>query len=302
MKITSKMLCYPILGLLCSQTPVQARVGTASLKTPVILSDTHQKRPNHVLLKDCLKDLEAKFNVSIAYQTELLENVEIDTKILGAIERETSIEKRLDKILKDLKITYQKSREGFYVLYREGNSSGKQARGTIDQSALLKADATQAYANKAFGISGKVVDKVNGAAIPGVNILLKGSNIGTTTDVDGAYRLDVPTTDGILVFSYIGFVTQEVPIANKSVIDVVLNENVQALSEVVVTALGFKEAADRLGSTSSKVSGDAITKSGETSLINGLAGKAAGVQISRAAGDPGAALRVLSSFDYSSLF
>ena len=289
MKITSKMLCYPILGLICIQSPVEAGIMASFPKTTNVLLDAHQKRPSHVLLKDCMRDLETKFNVSIAYQTELLENVEIDTKVINSIEKDATIEKRLDKILKDLKITYQKSREGFYVLYKEGNSSNKQARNTIDPSALLKADATESYQNKAFGITGKVVDKVNGAAIPGVNILLKGSNIGTTTDVDGGYKLDVPTTDGTLVYSYIGFVTQEIPIANKSVIDVILNENVQALSEVVVTALGFKEAADRLGSTSSKVSGDAITKSGETSLINGLSGKAAGVQISRAAADPGAA-------------
>lgn len=142
---------------------------------------------------------------------------------------------------------------------------------------------------KAFAVSGIVREKSGGSGIPGVSILLKGTSMGTITDVDGKYRLEVPAPDGILIFSYIGFNTQEVPVNNRSEVNVTLVENVSILSEVVVTALGFKEAADRLGSTSSKVTGESLTRSGETSVINGLSGKAAGVQVSRTAGDPGAA-------------
>lgn len=248
------------------------------------------RQPQYIQLKDGLNALEGKFNVSIAYQTGLVDQIQIDRKLLVPPDKDATIESMLETILKDSKIHYRKSREGFYLLYKEENAPKTQVKNTGDSpNVMLKVDASPAYDSKAFGVSGKVTEKTTGGGIPGVNILLKGANIGTVTDEHGGFRIEVPSTDGVLVFSYIGYVTQEVPIANQSVVNVVLAENVQALSEVVVTASGFKEAADRLGSTSSKVAGEALAKSGETSVINGLAGKAAGVQVSRAAGDPGAA-------------
>lgn len=247
-------------------------------------------QPQYIQLRDGLKELEGKFNVSIAYQTGLVDNIQINRKLLVAESKEATIESMLETVLKDAKIHYKKSREGFYLLFKDDNPPKAETKNTdAPQGVILKADADAAYDSKAFGVTGKVTDKANGGGIPGVNILLKGVNLGTVTDEHGAFKLEVPSTDGILVFSYIGYVTQEIAIAGQSVLNVVLAENVQALSEVVVTASGFKEAADRLGSTSSKVAGEALTRSGETSVINGLAGKAAGVQISRAAGDPGAA-------------
>lgn len=138
-------------------------------------------------------------------------------------------------------------------------------------------------------ISGKVLDGDSNNGVPGVSVVLKGSTIGTLTDAEGRYELKISVESGILVFSSIGYETQEISLGSQSILDVNLTESSKALSEVVVTALGFKEKADRLGSTSSKVAGDQIVKSGESSFINGLAGKASGVQISRAAGDPGAA-------------
>lgn len=141
----------------------------------------------------------------------------------------------------------------------------------------------------AKSISGKVLDGESNFGVPGVSVVLKGTSIGTLTDSEGNYQLNINVDSGILVFSSIGYETQEVAIGSHTILDVKLIESNKTLSEVVVTALGFKEKADRVGSTSSKVSGDKIVKSGESSFINGLAGKASGVQISRAAGDPGAA-------------
>ncbi|WP_244818797.1 SusC/RagA family TonB-linked outer membrane protein [Dyadobacter pollutisoli] len=288
MKNISRIFLYTLPWLTGILAPVQGQMVSYLIRD----RQTHEsQKPQYIQLKDGLKELEGKYNVSIAYQTGLVEDIVINTKLMTAGGRDATIESMLDIVLRDSKIQYRKSREGFYVLFKDDSTSGKnQAKNTGGPSvSMLKVDSSSEYDTKAFGITGKVTDKANGNGIPGVNILLKGANIGTVSDVDGAYKIDVPTTEGILVFSYIGYVTQEVPIANKSVLDVVLGENVQALSEVVVTALGFKEAADRLGSTSSKVAGEALAKSGETSVINALAGKAAGVQISRAAGDPGAA-------------
>jgi TonB-linked SusC/RagA family outer membrane protein len=289
MKTTFRVLLYPFAWIVLCQVEVHAQMVASISKSKRL--NREQQQPQFIALKDCLSKLEGKYNVSIAYETELLENVQVHTRLMNSLAKNASLESSLDVILKDIKIQYRKYREGFYILYKEENPASKQQSKTNNDSAanMLRADLGAEYANKAFGVSGKITDKANGNGIPGVNVLLKGANIGTTTDIEGNFKIDVPSTDGTLVFSYIGYVTQEVPIANQSVVNVVLAEDVQALSEVVVTALGFKEAADRLGSTSSKVTGEAISRSGETSVINALAGKAAGVQISRAAADPGAA-------------
>src|SRR5690606_10182766 len=83
--------------------------------------------------------------------------------------------------------------------------------------------------------------------LPGVSVLIKGTSSGTITDIDGGFALDDVDDDDILVFSYMGFVTQEIPVEGKSVITVTLIENVESLNEVVVTALGIKRDAKKVG-------------------------------------------------------
>ncbi|MFZ6011374.1 MAG: SusC/RagA family TonB-linked outer membrane protein [Bacteroidota bacterium] len=138
-------------------------------------------------------------------------------------------------------------------------------------------------------INGRVTSAEDGSALPGVNVVLKGTSQGAVTDADGQYTLSVsPSGDGVLVFSFIGLQTLEAGIAGRSVIDVSLKQDVTQLSEVVVTALGLEVSKDKLGSATSKVAGSAVKNSGEATLINGLAGKAAGVYVNRSTGDPGA--------------
>ncbi|GAA4401646.1 SusC/RagA family TonB-linked outer membrane protein [Nibrella viscosa] len=138
-------------------------------------------------------------------------------------------------------------------------------------------------------IKGKLTSE-EGEALPGVNVVIKGTTIGASTSADGNYSLTIPAAHakGTLIFSFIGMKTEEVPIGNQSIISMTLKSNNLALSEVVVTALGFKENRDRLGATSSKIEAGDLKRSGETGIINGMAGRAAGVRVTRSAGDPGA--------------
>ena len=122
-------------------------------------------------------------------------------------------------------------------------------------------------------------------------MVIKGTNIGASTDAEGAYTIAVPDNllkNGVLVYSFIGMKTTEVPIGNQSSITVRLQHDETSLDEVIVSALGFKENADKRGATASKIEAKDIVRSGETGVINGMSGKAAGVQITRSAGDPGA--------------
>lgn len=137
-------------------------------------------------------------------------------------------------------------------------------------------------------VSGRITSTEDGSPLPGVNVVIKGTTNGTVTDVDGNYKLNVPAGGGALIFSFIGLQTQEVTIGDRNVVDVSLSLDVTQLSEVVVTALGLEADRDRFGSATSQIGGNAVAKSGEPTLINGLSGKASGVNIVRSSGDPGA--------------
>ncbi|WP_338875213.1 SusC/RagA family TonB-linked outer membrane protein [Spirosoma sp. SC4-14] len=140
-------------------------------------------------------------------------------------------------------------------------------------------------------IKGIVTSGDDNSPTPGVNVVVKGTVIGVSTNAEGAYTISVPENqakNGVLIFSFIGMKTAEVPIGSKTSISVSLEHDATSLDEVIVSALGFKENADKLGSTAAKIEAKDIVRSGETGVINGMSGKAAGVQITRSAGDPGA--------------
>jgi TonB-linked SusC/RagA family outer membrane protein len=141
-------------------------------------------------------------------------------------------------------------------------------------------------------IKGQVKDEKNQENIPGVTVLVSGTNIGTSTDSNGNFSISVPNDAKQLNFSSIGYNAKVVALGSQSFINVILVEDAVNLQEVVVNALGFKTKKDRTGSTSSSVSSEAIRSSGEANILNSLAGKASGVKIARANGDPGAGTNI----------
>ncbi|WPP51464.1 SusC/RagA family TonB-linked outer membrane protein [Catalinimonas niigatensis] len=132
-------------------------------------------------------------------------------------------------------------------------------------------------------ITGQVTDE-NNVPLPGVNILVKGTAIGTVTDVEGNYRLSAPDDATALVFSFIGYATEEVEIGNQNVINVSIMPDIQALSEVVVTALGMEQEKRKLGYTVTELKGGELAQTNEVNPINALQGKVAGVQIDQGGG------------------
>lgn len=135
-------------------------------------------------------------------------------------------------------------------------------------------------------IQGTISD-ANGP-LPGANVVELGTTNGVSTDFDGNFQITVSNDAAVLEISYTGFLTQTVAVGNQTTMEIQLLEDTQQLNEVVVTALGFTEARDKQGATSSIVSTKAVVRSGETTLANTLSGKASGLRISRSNGDPGA--------------
>ncbi|WP_354333952.1 TonB-dependent receptor [Pedobacter sp. CG_S7] len=134
-------------------------------------------------------------------------------------------------------------------------------------------------------ITGKITDNTGGA-LPGVSVKLKGASIGATTDIYGNYTLNALENNPVLVFTYIGFVTQEVVVNGRAVIDVVLAADVQKLDEVVVVGYGTQKKETLTGSVTT-VKGSEIIKSPVTNVSNSLSGRLAGVTVVTRGGEPG---------------
>lgn len=141
-------------------------------------------------------------------------------------------------------------------------------------------------------ISGRVTSGEDGASLPGVNILVKGTTNGTITDSQGDFTIEVPSTEAVLVFSFVGYNTQEIALQGKTIVSVVLASDAQQLSEVVVTALGIEKEKRDLGYAVQDIKGDQMSQARETNLVNALAGKIAGVQVTGNPSGIGASSRV----------
>jgi len=155
----------------------------------------------------------------------------------------------------------------------------------------INTNATPKVESVAITVSGKIMDE-SGQAIPGVNVLEKGSTNGTSSDSDGNYTINLSNENAILVFSFIGYATQEIPVGSQSTINVTLAPDTKTLEEIVVTALGIEKSSKSLGYATSKVTSDQIAVNRTTNLMNTLQGKIAGVNISSLGTGPGGTSKI----------
>jgi TonB-linked SusC/RagA family outer membrane protein len=140
-------------------------------------------------------------------------------------------------------------------------------------------------------ISGVVTDAADGQPLPGVSVVAKGAQVSALTGADGKYAISVPA-DATLVFSFIGLKTQELAVAGRTTINVALEEDVQRLDDVVVTALGISREKKALGYAVQEVKASELDKAANTNLVTALQGKIAGVDIVSSSGMPGASSKI----------
>lgn len=142
-------------------------------------------------------------------------------------------------------------------------------------------------------VNGIVVDAEDGVPLPGVNILEEGTLSGGVSDVDGTFEITVSNANASLVFSFVGYVTQTVPVNGQADLTVQLAEDVELLEEVVVTAFGIERQERALGYAVSQISGEALREVRENNVANALAGKVSGVLVSKPASGPAGSSRVI---------
>ncbi len=243
-------------------------------------------------LKNGLSLLEKKFNISIAYKDKWVENITVQKRTSDF----STVEEALDELLSDTDLYYEKAGTGFYVISLKSirRTEGVQSASLLKLPELLldfspahtilfDGNQLSSFTHKesiefAIAVRGRVTDE-NGSAFPGVNVLVKGTTLGTSTDANGEYALSVKDENDILVFSSIGYASEEVTVGSRTTIDLSMKPDIKSLEEVVVTALGIKKETKRLGYATSSATPDQITENRTTNFINGLQGKMAGVNI-----------------------
>jgi len=140
-------------------------------------------------------------------------------------------------------------------------------------------------------VKGRILDAESNSPLAGVNVVIKGTSVGTSTNAEGTYEISVPVESAVLVFSFVGFTSQEVAVGSKSVVDVNLQSDSKALGEVVVIGYGTVKKSDLTGAVAT-IKGEQLMDKPVPNVSQALQGKIAGVEVSVNSNAPGAAAKV----------
>jgi TonB-linked SusC/RagA family outer membrane protein len=135
-------------------------------------------------------------------------------------------------------------------------------------------------------VTGTITDATTGEVLPGVNIQVKGTTLGAVSDISGKFSINIPSRDAVLIFSFVGYITQDIPVANQNVINIALNSQTRGLEEVVVIGYGTQKKETLTGSVF-QVKEAQIQSTKSTSVASAIQGKLAGVLVRQQSGEPG---------------
>lgn len=221
---------------------------------------------NNAQLVNILNEIENQTDYLFIYNNQ----VKVNQKVSVKANKET-VSQVLNNLFEKTDINY--SLEGNHIILSSKNKVSE-----TDQQPISK-------------VSGVILDK-EGEPLIGVSVVIKGSTNGTITDIDGKYSIQVANGQ-TLVFSYMGYVSQEVTVGSKTAINITLSESDVSLDAVVVTALGIKRSEKALSYNVQEIKGDDLTGVKDVNFMNSLSGKVAGVTINASSAGIGGATRVV---------
>ncbi|WKN44976.1 SusC/RagA family TonB-linked outer membrane protein [Tunicatimonas pelagia] len=248
-----------------------------------------------VSLKQFLGQLEQQHAIHFSYPEELVANKMVRPSAKNSV---GEIELVLRQTLNPLAITFVKVKD-VYILQEAKSQLAPLPQKKPDADELAKPTGlikkveslgnqlpAGTSKNEEQTIAGQVIDLSTDEGLPGVNVLVKGTTVGTVTDVDGNYRLTAPDDAETLVFSSVGYESEEVSINGRSTIDLALAPDIQSLSEIVVVGYGTQKRSDLTGAVGS-TKAEEITAFPAANLNQALQGRVAGVNVTSTNGNPG---------------
>lgn len=274
------LICSPCVGLFGQEV---ASVSAFQI-TPLAKKTVPTKS-----LKEVLAEIESYYGVHFAFELEVL-----DEKFLKEYGfAPNDVEKTLQSILTPLKLRFKKIEKGYYVILRDDTSNETPSMDSrpVLRHGFAQLPGLQGAALQEFTVRGSVTSAEDGQPLPGVNVVIKGTTIGMVTDVRGRYALAVPDENDVLVFSFIGYVTQEIPVINRVVIDVALQQDVQSLKEVVVVGYGTQPTREITG-TLQNIEAEEMGNAPVSTVGQMLQGRLSGVTVNETTGRPGEGIRI----------
>ncbi|GGW48511.1 SusC/RagA family TonB-linked outer membrane protein [Arenibacter certesii] len=214
-----------------------------------------------------LNEIESKTEFKFIFNTKTVDlNRRVSIKV-----KKASVEKILDILFKEMNVSY--ILEDRKILLKKIGIN----------EAIEVTPSASTPTSKQFQVSGTIIDS-EGSKLPGASIVEKGTTNGTQSDFDGNFIIDLTNDNAVLIISYIGFTTKEIPVNGQTNLTISLEESAAQLDEIVVTALGIKRDKKALGYSVSSVSSEEIIESGQANVINALQGKVAGLNITKGSG------------------
>ena len=227
-----------------------------------------------------LKDLNRRKGVYFMFAEKSISERLVD----NPTDLQGTVEAILERVLDNTGLKFRKVSDDTFVILPN--------TGKINSKKFVPANMDSGSATAAFLPIKGVITDANGIALAGVSVTVKGKNRGTTTNTKGEYSIDANQGD-VLIYSYVGYDEKEVAVGSDATMDQSLTLVNQALSEVVVTALGIRKERKALGYSVTEVKGSDLTVARETNVANNLIGRVAGVNVNSVAGGPGASTSVI---------
>jgi TonB-linked SusC/RagA family outer membrane protein len=261
------MACYGLIGIFLQ----------CLLLNMVMASDGNAQDPESI--RDILVDVSGR-DMTLK---DVFEN----------IERQTSFEFSYDAAFVDdterisINMIHQPLINVLTQIAKEKHMSFKRVDNTIFIKKAKEEGEVEEVVMTAIEVKGRVTSAEGGDPLPGVNVLVKGTNIGTVTDIDGNYMIAIPDENNVLVFSFIGYTTKEVSVNGRNNIDIALTEDVQSLEEVVVVGYGVQKKVNLTGAISTVEFDDELNNRPITNASQALGGTASGIWVSQNSGKPG---------------
>jgi TonB-dependent starch-binding outer membrane protein SusC len=244
-------------------------------------------KPQTTTLSTLLDALEVRYRVRFNYQANLVRKLSVEATAIDAFEGQ--IEPTLCRLLAPFNWQCKQLSPNTFVLQpiQQGKvAAPKASSASVPDEAV--SPVTSVVQAPQLLVTGRVKGLDSPDGIPGVSIVLKGTNIGTTTDTQGNFRINLPdeSNNAILVFSYVGFVSQEVRVGKQSSINITLQPDDKTLDEVVVVGYGTVRKRDLTGAVTT-IKPEDIKRSSVTTVSNLLQGQVAGVVVTGGSGAPG---------------
>ncbi len=235
-----------------------------------------------VPFKEILVRLEEKFNVRFNYNTDVVGAERVGSADISKLQK-SDLKSFVERAAGKQKISVEKMSDQLYVI------TPKLA---LNRQTGAEAAAKTVIKSVQKSVSGRVIDGADNTTLPGVSVSVKGTQIGTVTDADGRYTIPNVPEGSTLVFSSLGFETQEVPVGTRPVINISMTSSKSQLDEVVVVGYGTQRRGDLTGAITSLSSGE-LTRGGSVSNIGqSLQGKASGVVVTQNSKAPGGSISI----------